>query len=379
MKFTKGDGGDIEHMLDELSNVGYYPAGTDVTIDDNGLTTIITPEDNKEEEVEQHTDELNGDDKTTTSSSASPYAKTREALESQHKSFSQTLKDMYKAREESRKKRTRTAKMAALGHAIGDLFGAIGAHYMSGKKDSKAVVPQPLAPKSYEKVQKLIDEGIADKNTFDDYMRGLTEKKAAQELALTQAEEQLAINAANKKTEAQQREALEAKKAQWRLNQSLVIQQLRETAASLRQKERLVANETLAEKKAALQKEIATLRAQLQKEIKTAGEYGYDATLLTEMFPVEETITKTTEFGTETTTRPRKYTKEERKIANDELNRLAELWNLNLKDDKQVIKNLYGVIGKRIQNTVLTESNIAALLNSGKFTEEQIINLAKEN
>lgn len=377
IKFTKGDGGDIESMLDDLSNVGYYPDGTAVNIDDNGLITIITPEDNEEEEVEQHTDELNGDDKTTTSSSASPYAKTREALESQHKSFSQTLKDMYEAREESRKKRTRTAKMAALGHAIGDLFGAIGAHYMSGKKNSKAVVPQPLAPKSYEKVQKLIDEGIADKNTFDDYMRGLTEKKAAQELALTQAEEQLAINAANKKTEAQQREALEAKKAQWRLNQSIIIQQLRDTAASLRQKERLVANETLAEKKAALQKEIATLRAQLQKEIKTAEEDGYDATLLTEMFPLEDTITKTTEFGTETTTRPHTYTNTERKIANNELNRLARLWNLNPSTDKQKIKDLYKVRGKRIQNTVLNDSSIAALLKSGQFTVEQILNFAK--
>lgn len=373
IEFTKGGSGDIESMFDELSKVGYYPEGTEVTIDDNGLITIITPEDNKEEEVEQDIDELNGDDNTTTSSSASPYAKTREALESQHKSFSQTLKDMYEAREESRKKRTRTAKMAALGHAIGDLFGAIGAHYISGKKNSKAVVPQPLAPKSYEKVQKLIDEGIADKNTFDDYMRGLTEKKAAQELALTQAEEQLAINAANKKTEAQQREALEEKKAQWRL----VIQQLRETEASLRQKERLAANETLAEKKAELQKEIDALRAQLQKEIKTAEEYGYDTTLLTEMFPMEDITTKTTEFGTETTTRPRKYTKEEIKIANDELNRLAKLWSLNPKDDKQKIKDLYKVRGKRIQNTLLTDSSIAALLKSGQFTVEQILNFAK--
>lgn len=375
IEFTKGGSGDIESMLDELSKVGNYPEGTEVTIDDNGLITIITPEDNKEEEVEQDIDELNGDDNTTTSSSASPYAKTREALESQHKSFSQTLKDMYKAREESRAKRTRTAKMAALGHAIGDLFGAIGAHYISGKKNSKAVVPQPLAPKSYEKVQKLIDEGIADKNTFDDYMRGLTEKKAAQELALTQAEEQLAINAANKKTEAQQREALEEKKAQWRL----VIQQLRDTAASLRQKERLAANETLAEKKAELQKEIDALRAQLQKDIKTAEEYSYDATLLTEMFPVEDTITKTTEFGTETTTRPHSYTKEEIKIANNELNRLARLWNLNPSTDKQKIADLYKVRGKRIQNKVLTDSNIAALLNSKQFTVEEIINLAKEN
>ena len=373
IEFTKGGSGDIESMLDELSKVGNYPEGTEVTIDDNGLITIITPEDNKEEEVEQDIDELNGDDNTTTSSSASPYAKTREALESQHKSFSQTLKDMYKAREESRAKRTRTAKMAALGHAIGDLFGAIGAHYISGKKNSKAVVPQPLAPKSYEKVQKLIDEGIADKNTFDDYMRGLTEKKAAQELALTQAEEQLAINAANKKTEAQQREALEEKKAQWRL----VIQQLRDTAASLRQKERLAANETLAEKKAELQKEIDALRAQLQKDIKTAEEYSYDATLLTEMFPVEDTITKTTEFGTETTTRPHSYTKEEIKIANNELNRLARLWNLNPSTDKQKIADLYKVRGKRIQNKVLTDSNIAALLNSKQFTVEQIISLAK--
>lgn len=373
IEFTKGGSGDIESMLDELSKVGNYPEGTEVTIDDNGLITIITPEDNKEEEVEQDIDELNGDDNTTTSSSASPYAKTREALESQHKSFSQTLKDMYEAREKSRKKRTRTAKMAALGHAIGDLFGAIGAHYISGKKNSKAVVPQPLAPKSYEKVQKLIDEGIADKNTFDDYMRGLTEKKAAQELALTQAEEQLAINAANKKTEAQQREALEEKKAQWRL----VIQQLRDTAASLRQKERLAANETLAEKKAELQKEIDALRAQLQKDIKTAEEYSYDATLLTEMFPVEDTITKTTEFGTETTTRPHSYTKEEIKIANNELNRLARLWNLNPSTDKQKIADLYKVRGKRIQNKVLTDSNIAALLNSKQFTVEQIISLAK--
>lgn len=370
IKYTKGDGGDLEPMLDDLSNVGYYPEGTAVNIDDNGLITIITPEDNKEEEVEQHTDELNGDDKTTTSSSASPYAKTREALESQHKSFSQALTDMYNAREESRKKRTRTAKMAALGHAIGDLFGAIGAHYMSGKNNSKAVVPQPLAPKSYEKVQKLIDEGIADKNTFDEYMLSLAQKKGEQNIAMAKAEDNLAIKqAAAALKAAQERGDKDAERAL-----KAYIAQLN---AGVKQAE-IDAKAAEGEKNRQNAIKVAEIRSDgsdsskgkkksnevLKNWQRRAGEKMVRKTTTT-------TSTSTNDLTGSIDTRESKAehspNETEMRNAYARAEALASKWGIELGEDTiQDFEDLYDLIGKKTTaGNVLTIDGIAALLNSG--------------
>lgn len=126
-----------------------------------------------------------------------PYAKTKAAQEAAQKAFSEQLVGMFKEREKAREKRKRTAEKVAIGHALGDLFGAIGAHYAATKNNTGAVVAQPLSPKSYEKIQALIDEDVADKNTFDQYMLSLTQKKGEQDVAMAMAEDKLAIDQAN--------------------------------------------------------------------------------------------------------------------------------------------------------------------------------------
>lgn len=126
-----------------------------------------------------------------------PYAKTKAAQEAAQKAFSEQLAGMFKEREKAREKRKRTAEKVAIGHALGDLFGAIGAHYAATKNNTGAVVAQPLSPKSYEKIQALIDEGVADKNTFDQYMLSLAQKKGEQDVAMAMAEDKLAIDQAN--------------------------------------------------------------------------------------------------------------------------------------------------------------------------------------
>jgi hypothetical protein len=57
-----------------------------------------------------------------------------------------------------------------------------------------AIVPQPLAPKSYAKVQSLIDEGVADAKTFDQYMLSLTQKKGEQSVSMAQAQDKAAVD-----------------------------------------------------------------------------------------------------------------------------------------------------------------------------------------
>ena len=122
------------------------------------------------------------------------FTRTSDAIDKAQTSFSNKLAELYKAREKAREKRQRTAERQALGHALSDLFGAIGAHYVSGQDNSMAIVPQPLAPKSYAKVQSLIDEGVADAKTFDQYMLSLTQKKGEQSVSMAQAQDKAAVD-----------------------------------------------------------------------------------------------------------------------------------------------------------------------------------------
>lgn len=122
------------------------------------------------------------------------FTRTGDAIDKAQTSFSNKLAELYKAREKAREKRQRTAERQALGHALSDLFGAIGAHYVSGQDNSMAIVPQPLAPKSYAKVQSLIDEGVADAKTFDQYMLSLTQKKGEQSVSMAQAQDKAAVD-----------------------------------------------------------------------------------------------------------------------------------------------------------------------------------------
>lgn len=130
----------------------------------------------------------------TSGTDLTTFTRTSDAIDKAQKSFSNKLAELYKAREKAREKRQRTAERQALGHALSDLFGAIGAHYVSGQDNSMAIVPQPLAPKSYAKVQSLIDEGVADAKTFDQYMLSLTQKKGEQSVSMAQAQDKAAVD-----------------------------------------------------------------------------------------------------------------------------------------------------------------------------------------
>lgn len=136
---------------------------------------------------------------TLTIAETDPYGNTAKVAEKVYGSFSDTLRDMYAKREKAREKRKRTAEKVAVGHALGDLFGAISAHYISGQKNSRAVVPQSLAPKSYAKIQALIDEGVADQNTFDKYMLSLTQEKGKHDINVAKARDKAAVDLAMQK------------------------------------------------------------------------------------------------------------------------------------------------------------------------------------
>lgn len=130
----------------------------------------------------------------TSETDLTAFTRTSDAIDKAQASFSNKLAELYKAREKAREKRQRTAERQALGHALSDLFGAIGAHYVSGQDNSMAIVPQSLAPKSYAKVQSLIDEGVADAKTFDQYMLSLTQKKGEQSVSMAQAQDKAAVD-----------------------------------------------------------------------------------------------------------------------------------------------------------------------------------------
>lgn len=170
-----------------------------------------------------------------------PYGNTAKVAEKVYGSFSDTLRDMYAKREKAREKRKRTAEKVAVGHALGDLFGAISAHYISGQKNSRAVVPQSLAPKSYAKIQSLIDEGVADQKTFDQYMLSLTQKKGEHDITLAQARDKAAADLAiqkRKEDEAERERMAKAaendKQMKWKAEQARLNRESQETIAKLR-------------------------------------------------------------------------------------------------------------------------------------------------
>lgn len=170
-----------------------------------------------------------------------PYGNTAKVAEKVYGSFSDTLRDMYAKREKAREKRKRTAEKVAVGHALGDLFGAISAHYISGQKNSRAVVPQSLAPKSYAKIQALIDEGVADQNTFDKYMLSLTQEKGKHDINVAQARDKAAVDLAMQKRkedeaerERQAKAAENDKQMKWKAEQARLNRESQETIAKLR-------------------------------------------------------------------------------------------------------------------------------------------------
>lgn len=206
IRYERGDDGEIIPIYKEETSpkVTTTPLQTDTTPQQGPFSTTpqtFSPGKTTPQQTEPETD---------------PYGNTAKVAERVYGSFSDTLRDMYAKREKAREKRKRTAEKVAIGHALGDLFGAIGAHYISGQKNSRAVVPQSLAPKSYAKIQSLIDEGVADQNTFDKYMLSLTQEKGKHDINVAQARDKAAADLAlqkRKEDEAERERQAKAKAA----------------------------------------------------------------------------------------------------------------------------------------------------------------------
>lgn len=211
IRYERGDDGEIIPIYEEETSpkVTATPLQTDTTPQQGPFSTTVeslaadmSKKHRPWETKSQATPQTFSPGKTTPQQSepqTDPYGNTAKVAEKVYGSFSDTLRDMYAKREKAREKRKRTAEKVAVGHALGDLFGAISAHYISGQKNSRAVVPQSLAPKSYAKIQALIDEGVADQNTFDKYMLSLTQEKGKHDINVAQARDKAAVDLAMQK------------------------------------------------------------------------------------------------------------------------------------------------------------------------------------
>lgn len=286
------------------------------------------------------------------------FTKTTTAAQLANQAFSEKLTELFKAREKAREKRKRTAEKVAVGHALGDLFGALGAHFVSGIDNSQAVVAQPLAPKSYEKVQSLINEGVADQSTFDQYMLSLTQKKGEQDVAMAMAEDKAAIAAAEEKN----RQITEAAKLQAKKEAEEREREFKESEGEKNRE----SNET-----------IAGLRAAAGK--KGQGSNGKD-TLTTWQRSMalaiapKDKVSTTVESGgmglgniTRTTTSAYEPSETDMKNLYVKAEALAKKWGISLDEEgADEFIRWRDLIGKKTKKgTLITEEGITNLIKNG--------------
>lgn len=305
---------------------------------------------------------------TTTTEISSPeyvdiptdFTKTKTTAETANKAFSEKLTELFKAREKAREKRKRTAEKVAVGHALGDLFGALGAHFVSGIDNSQAVVAQPLAPKSYEKVQSLINEGVADQSTFDQYMLSLTQKKGEQDVAIAQAEDKAAIAAAQEKN----RQITEAAKLQ--------AKRKAEEVRMAFEAEQNQKNRESAEAIAGIKADASDKNGQDSKGKDTLTTWQRIMALA--IAPKDE-VSKTVETGglglgdiTRTTTRGYQPSETDMRNLYAKATALAEKWGISLdKKGAKEFKRWSELIGKKTkEGTLITEEGITLLRKAGK-------------
>lgn len=131
-----------------------------------------------------------------------PYAQTRLAQQEEMKSWRQMLIDSHKKREEERTKRLRNERILGIGKALGDLLGAAFAGAGSLRGNYAAVVPQAQAPKSVERVQQLINEGVVNAKDYDKMMQTLAMQEGKDKIALAKAMDELGIKQSQREYEA---------------------------------------------------------------------------------------------------------------------------------------------------------------------------------
>ena len=261
-----------------------------------------------------------------------PYSRYRKALQEEQKSWRQLLIENYNKRQAEQKKRIRNAQIVGLGKALGDLLGAAFAGAGASKGGYRAIVPQAQAPKSVERVQQLINEGIVSAKDYDSMMLNLAMQEGRDKVAMAKAMDELDIK--------KQQDALDHKQ---RLEVIAAQGQKQQAIETLKGTIRAAA----AAQKAKDQKTLETLKGEIRKQVKAVGGvsalYGdyFSLALLNEIAPEEleySTTTETTKdtpVGKETTTRtvsgtkkvPR--TKAQIEMSQKEAKRLANAWGLS--------------------------------------------------
>lgn len=335
--YERGDGGEIKPIYKDIE------ISEKVTTSPQSIATQTTP---PQQTTTPQGNNINpGGTPPQVETTTDPFKQTAKVVEKTYGSFSDTLRDMYEKREKAREKRKRTAEKVAIGHALGDLFGAISAHYISGKNNSQAIIPQSLAPKSYEKIQKLIDEGIADQKTFDQYMLSLTQKRGEHDINLSQARDKAAADLAIQKRK-------EEEAARQRVADAVALQKKQDFDSEQNRLKR-ESDEKIAELNATAKQQ----SKDKSSETKQQSLSGWQRRMAIAVMPKESTSTQLTKGvnglpDTEvTTTNHYKPGKEDMFNHYATAEGIAKKWGLDLTAQGAAkFEELYGLVGKKTKN-----------------------------
>lgn len=175
------------------------------------------------QQVAQQSELLN-EDGTLNTASADPYARYREKL-SQLGSARMAIAEMMRPEEEERKRRERSLRRVALGQAIGDIVGGLFGFGIAQRNGSTVVVPESQATKTHARLQKLQEEGLADRENYRKLLGNLRLKTLEDELAAEKGiadkeaanAQQLALLEARLKAQAEREDK---KDKQWQTTQN---------------------------------------------------------------------------------------------------------------------------------------------------------------
>ena len=224
-----------------------------------------------------------------------PFANTRAAMSEQHRSWRQMLIDSHKKREAERSKRLRSEQIVGIGKALGDLLGAAFAGAGSLKGNYEAIVPQPQAPKSVERIHSLINEGIVNAKDYDKMMLNIALQKGKNDIALAQAIDEMNIKAQAAKAQRAWDEAQADKKWAREKEATKNAQAWQAEQAKLQreyEKEKLLLQQKFAAAEAKKDRVAAAARAAMSRP---QGPSAADKAILGRVVP--QTVTKLNQYG----------------------------------------------------------------------------------
>lgn len=133
---------------------------------------------NKDKELEEVVQEVQ--------TPVDPFARTEEAAKG-FENIGKFYEEAYNKRQQARTKRQRRQEWSALGSALGELFRGIMGHYTSQKYDVPVAIGPSISPKTYAKVEKLIDEGVADRAQLDKLLGDLNKLRIKTNVEMAKA------------------------------------------------------------------------------------------------------------------------------------------------------------------------------------------------